>query len=93
MTTEEVQKIIEEMNLRVKKNYQLMTVEQISRELRESMDFERKTFQKIEELEQKGTEQDLVNYARIVCRNTTQREIIEIQEIYLKKIDTEYLRR
>lgn len=93
MTAEEVQQIIEEMNLRVKKNYQLMTIEQISNELRESMDFERKTFQKIEDLEQKGTEQDLVNYARIICRNTTQREIIEIQEIYLKKIDTEYLRR
>jgi len=55
------------------------------------MEFERQTFQKIEDLEKKGIEQDMIKYAKIICQNTVQREITEIQEIYLKKIDSEYL--
>jgi hypothetical protein len=32
-----------------------------------------------------------VEYAKIISRNTTGREIAQLQEIYLKKIDEEYL--
>ena len=91
MKVEEIRKLIEDLNLRVPKNYQKMDVKQISEELREAMEFEQQTFQKIDEFEKNGTEQDLVNYAKMICKNTTEREISEIQEIYLEKIDTEYL--
>jgi hypothetical protein len=33
----------------------------------------------------------MVQYAKMISRNTTGREIAQIQEIYLKKIDEEYL--
>ena len=88
---EAVQKIIEEVNLRVIKDYNKMNIPQISSELRDAMEFEREIFQKIEELENQGAENELIHYARVVCKNTTSREISEIQEAYLAKIETEYL--
>ena len=86
-----VQKIIEELNLRSVKDYKKMDIQQLSGELRDVMEFEREIFQKIEYLENQGAENDLIHYARIVCKNTTSREISEIQEVYLTKIETEYL--
>ena len=50
------------------------------------------TFAKIEGFESEGAEQDLTNYAKMILKNTTGREIAEIQEVYLKKIDSEYLK-
>ncbi len=91
MSVEEIRRLIEEMNLRVSKDYQKINIEQLSRELREVMQFERQTFQRIDELEKNGVEQDLANYARMICKNTAGREIAEIQENYFKKIDNEYL--
>lgn len=91
MSVEEIRKLIEEMHLRAPKDYHLMDIEQISSSLREAMKFERETIQRIEELEKMGVEQDLADYAKIICGNITSREISEIQEIYLKKIDSEYL--
>jgi len=88
---EAVQEIIEEVHLRVAKDYKKMSIEQLSGELRGAMEFEREIFQKIENLEKNGTENELTHYAKIVCKNTTGREISEIQEIYLEKIDAEYL--
>jgi len=88
---EEIRKLIEDLNLRVSKNYQKMDVKHLSDELREAMEFEQQTFQKIDELEENGADKDQVNYAKIMCKNTTGRQISKIQEIYLKKIDTEYL--
>ena len=91
MSVEGIRGLIEEMNLRVPKIYQKMNIEQLSKELRETMEFERQTFQRIEEYEKNGTEQDLATYAKMICKNTTEREIVGIQEIYFKKIDNEYL--
>ena len=91
MNIEEVRKLIEELNFRVKKDFDKMDVKQLSDELRDIMAFEQETIKKIEEFEKNGVEQDLISYARLVCRNTTGREISEIQEIYLKKIEEEYL--
>jgi hypothetical protein len=85
-------KLIEELNLRVPKDYQNMDVKQLSGELQEIMKFEQETFQQIEEFEKNGTDQDLISYAKMICKNTTEREITEIQKIYLEKIDTEYLK-
>lgn len=89
---EAVQKIIEEVNLRTTKDYNRMGITQLSGELRDAMEFEREIFQKIEDLENQGTETELIHYAKVVCKNTTSREISEIQEVYLTKIDKEYLR-
>jgi hypothetical protein len=91
MSVEEIRKLIEELNLRVPKDYQKMNVKQLSGELRAVMEFERETFQKMEEFEKNGTESDLTTYAKMVCKNTTEKEIAEIQEVYLTKIDEEYL--
>ncbi len=85
-------KLIEDLNLRVPKDYQKMDVKQLSGELQEIMKFEQETFQQIEEYEKNGTDQDLISYAKMICKNTTEREIVAIQKIYFKKIDTEYLK-
>jgi len=89
--TGEIRELIQDLNLRVKKDYQNLGIEQLSKELKESMEFERQTFQKIEEYEKKGVEQDLADYAKLICKNTIGREISDIQEFYFKRIDTEYL--
>lgn len=89
--TEKVQEILDEINQRKQKNYHRMEIEEISQELRNVMQFEQKISQRVEELEKKGIKSDLTKYAKMVCRNTTEREISEIQEIYLAKIDKMYL--
>jgi len=90
---DEVQKLIDEINFRKSnsKNYEEMKAIEISKELREIMKFEQESFKKIEEFEKTQKNQDLVQYAKMISRNTTGREIAQIQEIYLKKIDEEYL--
>ncbi|MCV0398688.1 MAG: hypothetical protein K5785_01690 [Nitrosarchaeum sp.] len=88
---EQIQKIIDDINQRPVKNYHKMKIDEISRELRAVMEFERESFEKIDELERNGTNPEFAKYAKMICRNTTEREISEIQEIYLSKIDKEYL--
>jgi len=34
----------------------------------------------------------LIKYAKIICKNTIEREILKNQEVYLKKIEKEYLK-
>lgn len=92
MKDEKIEKLIEEINLRESKNYQKMEIEQLSEELRDAMSYEIEIFQKIDDLEKSGTSSDLANYARIIAKNITGRQIGEIQEIYLKKIDNKYLK-
>ena len=58
-----------------------MGIEEISKELRNVMQFEQESFQKI------GIKPKLTKYAKMICRNITEREITKIQEIYLTKID------
>ena len=53
MIGEDIRKLIQKLNLRVKKDYQKLTIEQLSKELRESMEFEQQTFQRIEEFGKK----------------------------------------
>ena len=91
--SDEIQKLIDEISFRKtnSKNYDQMKAEEISKELREIMKFEQESFKKIEEFEKTQKNPDLVQYAKMISRNTTGREIAKIQEIYLKKIDEEYL--
>ncbi|PJC50855.1 MAG: hypothetical protein CO032_02660 [Nitrosopumilales archaeon CG_4_9_14_0_2_um_filter_34_16] len=90
---DEIQKLIDEISFRKSnaKNYEVMKAEDISKEFKEIMRFEQESFKKIEEFERTCKNQDFVEYAKMICRNTTGREIAQIQEIYLKKIDEEYL--
>ena len=89
----EIQKLIDDISFRKSnsKDYKKMKIEEISKELKDVMKFEQESFKKIEEFEKKQNNPDLIKYAKILCKNTTQREITQIQEIYLKKIDKEYL--
>jgi flagellar motor component MotA len=93
--TNEIEKIIDEISfIKTKsKNYEDMDVEEISNELRLIMEFEQKAVKKIEEFEQKSKDKDFVEYLKMISKNTTQREISKIQEIYLHKIDEKYLKK
>ncbi len=90
---DEIQKLIDEINFRKSnpKKYEEMKAEEISKELREIMKFEQESFKKIEELEKTQKNQDLVQYAKMISSNTTGREIVQLQEVYLRKIDEEFL--
>jgi hypothetical protein len=91
--SDEIQKLIDEISFRKSnsKNYEEMKAIEISKELREIIKFEQESFKKIEEFEKTQKNQDLVQYAKMISRNTTGREIAQLQEIYLKKIDEEFL--
>ena len=90
---DEIQKLIDEINFRKSnpKNYEEMKTEDLSKELRDIMKFEQESFKKIEEFEKTQKSQDMVQYAKIISRNTTGREISHLQETYLRKIDEEFL--
>ncbi|MBL7001543.1 MAG: hypothetical protein ISR80_02120 [Nitrosopumilus sp.] len=91
--SDEIQRLIDEINFRNSnsKDYKKMKVEEISKELKDIMKFEQDSFKKIEEFEKIQDDPDLIKYAKMICKNTVQREIVQIQEIYLEKIDKEYL--
>ena len=91
--TDEIRELIDNISFRKSnsRDYKKMNIEQISKELKDVMKFEQETFKKIEVFEKTQDNPDLASYAKMICRNTIEREIAEIQEIYLKKIDTEYL--
>ena len=93
MESDEIEKLIDDISFRKSdsKDYQNMEIEEISQELKDIIKFEQESFKKIDEFEKKQNNPDLVNYAKMICKNTTQREIAAIQEIYLDKIDKEYL--
>ena len=74
------------------RDYQKMKIEELSANIREAMKFQQDIIQRIEEFEIKGLQLDLIKYAKIICKNTTEREILKIQEVYLKKIENEYLK-
>ncbi len=90
---DEIQKLIDEVNFRKSnsKNFEKMNAVEISKEFKKIMEFEQESFKKIEAFEKTQKNVDLIKYAKMICRNTSGREISQIQEIYLKKIDEEYL--
>ena len=90
---DEIEKLIDEISFRKSnsKNYEKMKAEELSKELREIMKFEQESYKKIEEFGKTNKNQDLIEYAKMISKNTTGREIAQLQETYLKKIDEEYL--
>jgi hypothetical protein len=91
---EEIQNFVNMINTRSSnsKEYQKMKIEELSAEIREAIKFQQESFQRIEEFEVKGGQHDLIKYAKMICKNTIEREILKIQEVYLKKIEKEYLK-
>lgn len=84
---EEIQNFVDMINTRDSnsKEYQKMKIGELSAEIREAIKFQQESFQRIEEFEAKGGQHDFIKYAKIICKNTTEREILKIQEVYLKK--------
>jgi len=91
--SDEITQLIDEISFRKSnsKDYEKMSAEEISRELKDVMRFEQESIKKIESFEKIQHNKDLEKYAKIICKNTVQREITKIQEIYFKKIDKEFL--
>ena len=91
---DEIQKLIDEISFRKtqSRDYTKMKAKEISKEIESIMKFEQDSLKKIEEFEKTQKNSDLAEYAKMICRNTMHREITAIQEIYLKKIDEEYLK-
>ncbi|MCA9828668.1 MAG: hypothetical protein KC444_09845 [Nitrosopumilus sp.] len=91
--SDEIEELINEITFRKSnsKDYQNMKVDEISKEFKEIMRYEQESFKRIAEFEKTQQNSELVKYARILCSNTVAREISNIQETYLKKIDEEYL--
>ena len=89
----EIQKLVDEINFRESnpKNYKRMKAEELSKEFKDIIKFEQEAFKKIERFEKIERNADLAQYAKMICKNTTEREIAQLQEIYLKKIDEEFL--
>ena len=88
---EDLKKLIEEISSRKPKNYEQMEIEGISKELHNTMEFEQNVLKKINLFENNHQDEDLIKYAKMICRNIIERETILIQETYLKKIDSQYL--
>ncbi len=91
---DEIKELIDKINKRDlnSKDYQKMKIEELSTNMREIMKFQQDIIQRIEYFEVKGLQQDWIKYAKMICKNTTEREILKIQDVYLKKIETEYLK-
>ena len=91
---EEIQELIEKINTRdyKSKEYQEMRIEELSAELRDAMKFQQEYYQRIEEIKEKGVKEDLIKYAKTICGNSVEREIIKIQDVYLEKIENEYIK-
>jgi hypothetical protein len=90
---DEIEELINEITFRKSnsKDYQSMRAVDISKEFKEIMRYEQEAFKRIEEFEKTQQNSELIEYAKILCSNTIAREISDIQDIYLKKIDEEYL--
>lgn len=91
--SDEIEKIIDQISFRKSKSedYDIMEIDEISKELQDIMKFERESLEKIEDFGKIQKNQDLTDYLKMISRNIMQREITQIQEIYLKKIDEQYL--
>lgn len=91
---DEIKEVINKINMRNSdtRDYQKIKIEELSADMREVMKFQQEIIQRIEDFEIKGLQQDLTNYVKTICKNTAEREILKIQDVYLKKIETEYLK-
>lgn len=70
----------------------MMKIEELSAEIRYAIKFQQEAYQRIEDFKVKGMQQDLIRYAKMICKNATEREILKIQETHLQKIENEYIK-
>ena len=89
---EDIKELIEEINSRKPKDYEKMDIAQISNELHKVMEFEQMVLKKIKLFEDDHQDQDLIKYAKMIYKKIIERETLLIQETYLKKIDSKYLK-
>ena len=88
---ENIKELIEEINSRKPKDYEKMSIKEVSNELHTVMEFEQVIVKKIKLFEDDHQEPDLIIYAKMIYKKIIERETILIQETYLKKIDSQYL--
>ena len=88
---ENIKELIEEINSRKPKDYEKMSIKEVSDELHKVMKFEQMIVKKIKLFEDDHQEPDLIIYAKMIYKKIIERETILIQETYLKKIDSQYL--
>jgi arginine/lysine/ornithine decarboxylase len=88
---ENIKELIEEINSRKPKDYEKMSIKEVSDELHKVMEFEQVIVKKIKLFEDDHQEPDLIKYAKMIYKKIIERETILIQETYLKKIDSQYL--
>ena len=73
------------------KDYEKMSIIEVSDELHKVMEFEQMIVKKIKLFEDDHQEPDLIKYAKMIYKKIIERETSLIQETYLKKIDSQYL--
>ena len=88
---ENIKELIEEINSRKPKDYEKMSIKEVSNELHKVMEFEQMIVKKIKLFEDDHQEPDLIIYAKMIYKKIIERETSLIQETYLKKIDSQYL--
>ena len=88
---ENIKELIEEINSRKPKDYEKMSIKEVSSELHKVMEFEQMIVKKIKLFEDDHQEPDLIKYAKMIYKKIIERETSLIQETYLKKIDSQYL--
>lgn len=88
---ENIKELIEEINSRKPKDYEKMSIIEVSDELHKVMEFEQMIVKKIKLFEDDHQEPDLIKYAKMIYKKIIERETSLIQETYLKKIDSQYL--
>ena len=88
---ENIKELIEEINSRKPKDYEKMSIKEVSNELHKVMEFEQMVLKKIKLFEDDHQEPDLIKYAKMIYKKIIERETSLIQETYLKKIDSQYL--
>ena len=88
---ENIKELIEEINSRKPKDYEKMSIKEVSNEFHKVMEFEQMIVKKIKLFEDDHQEPDLIKYAKMIYKKIIERETSLIQETYLKKIDSQYL--
>ena len=79
---ENIKELIEEINSRKPKDYEKMSIKEVSNELHKVMEFEQVIVKKIKLFEDDHQEPDLIKYAKMIYKKIIERETILIQETY-----------
>jgi len=89
---DEVRKLIDETQTKCIKPQELglMSIEELSKELHEMIKYEQEIDERLADFKLQASD-DVINYAKMVCKSATQKQILAIQEAYFEKIDKKYL--